>query len=294
MKKLVVFLFMFSIWAATAQKGGKEYTIAQGDNWYSVARKFNISYAELRLANKDRNDKLSVGQKIFIPGKLKSNDPHYSPNDTEPVAQQSSSENTESRIHVVAHSETLFKIAKRYNVSVSDIRKWNHLKGNSIKSGQVLNIKVPLKNIGKTEGAKADKKQSETMEKNPAVAPKPEIPSVGSDEKSSSGPKQIVFAPGRKEVNETGVAAWIEDEAINPNKYYALHRTASIGTIIKVINRMNNRSVYVKVVGKLPQTGDNEGLMIKISKAGADKLGVIDERFQAQLIYGISETTTSR
>jgi hypothetical protein len=47
--------------------------------------------------------------------------------------------------------------------------------------------------------------------------------------------------------------------------------------------------IYVKVVGRLPDTGENEGILIKVSKAGADKLGVIDERFQAQLVYGVSE-----
>lgn len=57
---------------------------------------------------------------------------------------------------------------------------------------------------------------------------------------------------------------------------------------------MNSRAVYVKVVGKLPSTGDNDGVLIKISKAGAEKLGVLDERFQAELLYGISEQSTTK
>src|SRR4029078_8497970 len=98
-----------------------------------------------------------------------------------------------------------------------------------------------------------------------------------------------VFAKGRKEVTEEGAAAWIEDQEINPGKYFALHRTAPIGTIVKVTNRMNHRTVFVKVVGKLPDTGENENIVLKISKAAADKLGVLDARFQAQLNYGVDE-----
>ena len=93
----------------------------------------------------------------------------------------------------------------------------------------------------------------------------------------------------RKEITESGIASWIRDDDINPNKYYALHRTAPIGTIIRVTNKMNNKYVFVKVVGTLPDTGDNNDLVIKISKASAEKLGVHDSRFQSELSYGIME-----
>ena len=72
---------------------------------------------------------------------------------------------------------------------------------------------------------------------------------------------------------------------MNQNKFYALHRTAPIGTIIKVTNRMNNNSVYVKVIGILPSTGDNENILIKITQAAAQRIGALDQRFQAELSY---------
>ena len=87
---------------------------------------------------------------------------------------------------------------------------------------------------------------------------------------------------------EQGVATWIDDENINPNKYFALHRGAPVGTIMKVTNRMNKRTVFVKVVGKLPDTGDNDNIILKISKASAEKLGVRDQRFQCDLSYGVT------
>jgi len=52
-----------------------------------------------------------------------------------------------------------------------------------------------------------------------------------------------------------------------------------------ITNPMNNKSVAVKVVGKLPDTSENENVMIKISASAAKKLGVLDSRFLAEISY---------
>ncbi|MFM9027501.1 MAG: hypothetical protein ACKOQ6_05850, partial [Bacteroidota bacterium] len=59
--------------------------------------------------------------------------------------------------------------------------------------------------------------------------------------------------------------------------------------VIKVTNRLNGKSVFVKVVGVLPEVRDNDGIVIKISKPGADQLGAKEQRFVVELLYGISE-----
>jgi len=43
--------------------------------------------------------------------------------------------------HTVKQGETLFSISQQYNVEVSDLRKWNNLKGNELELGQKLIIK---------------------------------------------------------------------------------------------------------------------------------------------------------
>ncbi|MEM7549020.1 MAG: transglycosylase SLT domain-containing protein [Bacteroidota bacterium] len=48
----------------------------------------------------------------------------------------------EKRIHRVKYGEVLGTIAERYQVRVSDLRKWNGIRGNMIRSGQRLNIWV--------------------------------------------------------------------------------------------------------------------------------------------------------
>ena len=44
------------------------------------------------------------------------------------------------RTYKVAKGDTLFSIARTHKVDVSDLRAWNHLKGNEVKTGQVLRV----------------------------------------------------------------------------------------------------------------------------------------------------------
>ena len=69
-------------------------------------------------------------------------------------------------------------------------------------------------------------------------------------------------------------------------KYLALHRTAPVGTILKIKNEMNNREVFVRVMGKLPEgAGADSKTVIRISKSAYDRLGAIDPRFRVQVTY---------
>ncbi len=281
---------------------GKEYyiySVNKGDSWYSIARKFKVSYSEIRLANTE-SDKLITGKKINIPAnKLKANDAFYQKNHLDKKNERPKS--TISKTHKVKAGENLFSISKKYNLSVDNLKSLNHLNSTTIHKDQVLIISDSKKEV--TETVSQSKNESKEIV-NSTVAeveghPKSKnsgsdkievkpISSVVTSEKKEEA--KVIFSNNRQEFNEIGVAGWIEDQNPKSTKYYALHRTAPIGTIIKITNRMNSSSIYVKVVGKLPDTGDNSGLIIKLSKAGAEKLGVIDERFQAELVYGQNKT----
>jgi len=296
---------------------GKNYLLHKVENsegWYSIARHYGISYAELRMANKDTSDMLVPGSTIRVPvDKLKPGDPFYDKNYIQ---------GKEEVFHKVKEGETLFSIAKKFSTRVDSLKKWNNLSDGVLKTGQRLKVGYKNKDEVKAEQGKPGT-ISNTVEKPGAkVSALPEEKSYqnhesvdsskisqpasakGTDLKSDSTkliktasvmkaetkkPPVSATGKGRKEIFETGIASWIRDDDINPNKYYALHRTAPIGTIIRVTNKMNSKYVFVKVVGTLPDTGDNTDLMIKISKASAEKLGVRDSRFQSELSYGITE-----
>lgn len=302
-----------------------KHQVVAGEGWYSIARKYGISYSELRMANKKDGDGLVIGQVVLVPAKAKINDPRFQKNYTDKKADEPKTDLKEKvaeklnlegkkKVHKVKNAETLFSIATTYSISVDELKKWNNLKDNTIEIGQELIVGVdeglakkelpvkdqkvekenkkenvqPVNTESKVKVESPSTKVAEPMEKKETTnIVKTAIPEkIKTDDKKDE--KKYSFANGRQEINEQGVASWIEDEDINPNKYYALHRTAPVGTIIKVTNRMNSTSVFVKVVGKLQETGDNEGLIIKISKASAERLNVLDKKFQADLIYGLS------
>ncbi len=56
-----------------------------------------------------------------------------------------------TQFHTIKSGESLGKIADKYNVSISELKKWNHIKGNNIQAGKKLKIYSDKKIIAKTE-----------------------------------------------------------------------------------------------------------------------------------------------
>mgnify|MGYP001184519972 CR=1 FL=1 len=81
-----------------------------------------------------------------------------------------------------------------------------------------------------------------------------------------------------------GFASSIDDSE-NSDKYLALHKTAEAGTIIFVKNQMNGNVVIVRVIGKLPKTGNNDKIDIRLSRVAYEKLNAKDEIIPVELTY---------
>ncbi|REJ83490.1 MAG: LysM peptidoglycan-binding domain-containing protein [Bacteroidetes bacterium] len=339
------------------------HEVEAGEGWYGIARKYGISYAELRMANKDRSDQLHVGDVLLVPGKAKLNDPRFQKNYTDETKKEIKQEvkneisaspkaTAQKKLHTVASGETLFSISRKYDVSVDQIKAWNSLSTNTISVGQSLivafqegiqsltenkkpvvepdikkevisnpeqvkekpavekvetaAVKTEVKEIQETDAAAAVKKSEAAKSVNAMEThPDAEVKSASEnnsetvmiktagDENSFSPErrevKKYTFANGRKEISEKGTAARITEDDQNHNKYYALHPSAPTGTIIKMTNLLNNKTVFVKVVGKMSESDYDSGLIIKVSKETADRLGVGDHHFQAELVYGVNE-----
>ncbi len=91
---------------------------------------------------------------------------------------------------------------------------------------------------------------------------------------------------GLYEKNEKGVATWINDTSLDPNKKLVLHRTAPVGTVIKITNPMTNRTTFAKVVGKFADSEATKDVVIVMTKNVADSLGALDKRFYVTISYG--------
>lgn len=84
--------------------------------------------------------------------------------------------------------------------------------------------------------------------------------------------------------SDVGFADVIDGNEPN-TKYLALHRSAPVGTLVQVRNDINNQSLYVKVIGKLPDTGINDQVLIRLSARAFEKLSPNGQRFRAEVSY---------
>lgn len=86
--------------------------------------------------------------------------------------------------------------------------------------------------------------------------------------------------------DESGTAAVFKSTSgWEDGKYYCLYNKAEPGTIIKITNKETQKSVYAKVLDVMPDMKQNAGILIRISHAAADKLGVSTESFECIITY---------
>lgn len=105
------------------------YTVKKGDSLWKIANKYNTTVEKLKSANNLKTNTLSVGQKLVIPSISVS--PEVS--DT----------------YIVQKGDSLWSIANKFNMTVSELKNLNNLTNNLLSIGQVLKIKDSSNN-GKT------------------------------------------------------------------------------------------------------------------------------------------------
>lgn len=167
--------------------------------------------------------------------------------------------------HTVKQGETLFSLATQYNSSVEDLIKWNALTSNNLRSGQVIKV-----------GRAPEGPSTVPVVGTPKVVAAPSEMNVEPTAENISG--------GFKNITETGQAELIEGTGSH-KKYLVLHRTAPVGSIMRVKNEENDLTIFARVVGTLPETGDNSKLVIKLSQAAFDQLKAVNQRFPVEVLY---------
>lgn len=92
--------------------------------------------------------------------------------------------------------------------------------------------------------------------------------------------------PGAKQfIEEKGMAKVLDTSIGSMGSYYCLHSSAPKGTILRVQNPVNNYTIYVEVLGKLPNTGSNENAILKLSKNSVEALNALDHQFLVECEY---------
>ncbi|RYD74670.1 MAG: LysM peptidoglycan-binding domain-containing protein [Sphingobacteriales bacterium] len=279
------------------------HKVTKGEGLMSVGRKYGVKPGDIEKANPSVKSGIQLGQVINIPYMPKPKNAMLVKKTAvkkEPVRfipakneSKTKNTNTEPVFYTVAAGETLFGVAKKHAVKTEDIVSWNKLKNNQVNAGQKLivsygnriaEVKIKPDGVPKWEKPVAVN-ETPKQEKQEANDEKDKLPvrviPEKTEKKENNGVKTVW-----KEVKESGVATWIDDANITSETKFALHKTAPVGTVIRLRNPMNKNEVLVKIIGHLPEDAE-ENVAIKISKSTAEKLGLRDKYFRLDMIYGM-------
>jgi LysM repeat protein len=199
-----------------------------------------------------------------------------------PVVQQQASapvqNNTPPFQYKVSAGETLYAISKRFNTTVDELTQLNNLTSTNIQPGQLLMVRSGV--------AGAPAQPSVVAHTDSPIVAKRDSTSVVVVNRDSSERHLNANRFGLFEKNENGVATWMDDPGLDANKKLVLHRTAPIGTVIKITNPMTNRTTFAKVVGRFTDSEATKDVIIVMTKNVADALGAPDKRFHVDISYG--------
>jgi LysM repeat protein len=239
------------------------FKVQPKDTYYSIARRYNVSPQAIMNYNNSKTGTLTIGDVINIP----TDQPFTTP---APAQQQVQGNNTPPTEYKVSAGETLYAISKRFNTTVDDITKLNNLTSTTLVPGQILMVRY---------GSSTPQPPTSVIAKRDSTLTAPMRDSAA--ERRFNANKFGLY-----EKTEKGVATWIDDSSLDPNKKLVLHRTALIGTVIKITNPMTNRTTFAKVVGRFTDNEQTKDVIIIMTKNVADSLGALDKRFHVNISYG--------
>ena len=257
-------------------KGATVHRVAEKETLFSISRQYNVTIDEIKQWNSLPDNSLAVGQELVI----KATNTIPGMPQVQPVEMKSA-----KTVHTVAQKETLFSISRQYGATIDQLKTWNNLTSEELSIGQVLFVAQPIYNSSsQTQTNPVVETTQQTTTQTPVTT---EMPVTKTEVTPQVKPPVVTISESvtnKDEIKESGLAELIDGTEGN-RKYLALHRTAPVGTILKIRNEMNNREVFVRVIGKLPDTALTDKLVIKVSKSAYDRLGAIDPRFRVEVTY---------
>jgi LysM repeat protein len=229
------------------------HTMAPKQTLYSLAEFYGLSLNDLYLYNPGlRNTGISVGQAIRIPipnrAILRYRPEDYHPEAYVPVC------------YVVRKGDTMYRIGKQhFRMPMDTIRVRNGLPDYQVKTGQALQVGW-MSMEGIPDSLRAIQ-GGPLWEKSFTLS-------------------QLYQAQGegKQEREERGVATWQKGRVFQGQELMILHRTAPVNSVIALTNPMSRKTVYVRVIGKVPPIYD-ENIIAVVTPTVAEMLDVIDPRF---------------
>ena len=109
------------------------YTVKAGDSLYSIAQQYNTTVDKIKSDNKLTSNTLSIGQVLMLEDKM-----------ADTVVEECFGEDEvleeDYVIYAVKPGDNLYSIARKYNTTVSELKRLNNLTSNNLSVGQELKI----------------------------------------------------------------------------------------------------------------------------------------------------------
>jgi len=226
---------------------------------FSLAQFYGLSLEELYFYNPGLRDKvLKRGMPVNVPVPNRAIQRYWTssmvPGEYVPV------------YYVVKKGDTMFRISKRYfRMPIEEMLQRNHLFDHTLKTGQLLHV-----GWMSIEGIPDSLRQYEG----------------GALGKRNAELRSIFQSSGfRKKAKSQKGAAYCPDDKNGKSDLYALHRSARINSVVSIHNPMSQRTIYARVVGRIPDTAYEDEIVAVVSPLAAELLGAIDARFFVEVKY---------
>lgn len=205
-------------------------------------------------------------------------------------------------------SNPLISITNCTTVSLSTIESWNdNKKSSDFKKGQAIVLgwllydptPQPIKSNKdiSTPTKKTAVENSKSLSSNPNKLPTKTTVTIISPKDSvvtkdtvTGREAEIAFMKQANLVDrfatEKGTVSFFKRAGkSDKNLYFAFHNTAKIGSIIKLTNIGNEKTIYAKVIGKLPKTAAFYNSFVGISSDAKQVLDVRDEKAWCEIQF---------
>ena len=141
--------------AAAPTTTAHTYVVKKGDSLWKIAKAENLTVGELSRANNlTKTSAIKIGQKLSIPVAAKADKTNVAtasvvPTSTDATGASSSTAASPTTTadaggatYTVQSGDSLWKIARKQNVTVAALKQANNLSGDSLKVGQKLHVPV--------------------------------------------------------------------------------------------------------------------------------------------------------
>tara|TARA_B110000285_G_C14992531_1_gene547070 strand:- start:104 stop:982 length:879 start_codon:yes stop_codon:yes gene_type:complete len=235
------------------------HTVKQGQTLFSISRYYGLDMMDIINYNPLLSEGVKLGQTLKVP--IANTD----------IKWQQGKHFIKWRmievVYIVKPKDTVFKIAKTYfKMPIDSFRMINNKTHDTLEIGDKVIVGwIDIDGIPEKAGVRAW------------------LPITLYTDYKILRKRYVNTQKDKREIDEKGPATW--NEKAKGDNLYALHKTAPIGTVLKIMNPLNKRTIYVKVVGKLQGAGYHYDTIIVLSPSVVKALAGVNRNFRVNISY---------